>query len=174
MMRSLYAVYTIYSSINGAGIYFDGEYTGVTISNGKGIVKIKKSEAKESYTVTLVGGNVDVPSDVYTFSVQNSAYFGNSSATVSIRITSYVTKYSIEYDTAVISDGEEITLSYNTNSTVSNVSYSVVSASGGFFSVSQNRITVQQNTTGNTRYGSVRYTQYESGKTGTCSITQNG
>lgn len=47
MMQSRYAIYTIRSNGEGAKIYFDGEYTGVDITNGKGIVKIKKQKQKK-------------------------------------------------------------------------------------------------------------------------------
>lgn len=48
MMQSRYAIYTIRSNGEGAKIYFDGEYTGVDITNGKGIVKIKKNRSKRN------------------------------------------------------------------------------------------------------------------------------
>lgn len=172
MMQSRYAIYTIRSNGEGAKIYFDGEYTGVDITNGKGIVKIKKTEAKEIYKVTLVGGNIDLPSDSYAFNVQNSITFSNNYSSGSISVTSYKIQYSYEYASYSITAGEVITINYNILDNRQNVNYYVRSISGGFISASGNRITVQQNNSGYTRTGQIVYAQEGSGYTRICQVTQ--
>lgn len=174
MMQSQYAIYTIRSNGEGAKIYFDGKYTGVDITNGKGIVKIKKTEAKEIYTVTLVGGNIVLPSDSYVFNVQNSITFSSNYSSGSISVTSYKIQYSYEYTPRSITAGEVIAINYNILDYRKNVNYYVYSISGGFISASGNHITVQQNNYGYTRTGQVVYAQESSGYTRTCQVTQYG
>lgn len=174
MMQSQYAIYTILSDGEGAKIYFDGVYTGVDITNGKGIVKIKKSEAKEKYTVSLQGGNIYIPSDIFVFNVQSSVHFSKYSASNSISITSYKIHYTAVYLPSPITAGETITINYEISDSRQNVSYYVDTISSSFIYVSGNRISVEQNDSGYTRSGQVIFQQIESNKVGACQVTQSG
>ena len=171
MMHQPYDVYTIYSNSEGASIYFDGAYTGVNITNGKGVVKIEKEESASQYSVTLKGGNVRVPKDTYTFNVRNIS-FDKASSSQNAPVNSYLTRYTLYYPTYTIRANSSVTINYDLQRTQQSVTYTADNISGSFIRISGNKISVSENATGSTRYGSVTFRQYGSNKTGNCNVTQ--
>lgn len=177
LIKRFHSTYTVRSNVEGANVFFDGAKVG-NIVNGVCEVLIDYDDAKDSYAVTLTGGNL--PADIlnYTFTVTPttlSFVSAGESKTVTVNSTLITTKH--VHRSGTVNREGSITLNYTTTETPSTPTYTT-SSTGSGFSVSSNTVRANSNesstTTTSQRTGTATFTQAGSGKSVTISLTQAG
>lgn len=163
--------YTILSDCEGATVNIGGSNVG-TISNGQFVYGVWNSKAPASINVSLTGGLPTAPSPDYSFSVsQSSLSFTEDGGTKNLTITSTKTSYSYSNTSGTCQRDSSITCNAKLNSSNSNPSYTA-SESLSWITTSGNRVTASANSNYSSRSGSITYTQAESGKTDTVTVSQ--
>lgn len=163
--------YTILSDCEGATVNIDGSNVG-TISNGQFVYGVWNSKAPASINVSLTGGLPTAPSPDYSFSVsQSSLSFTEDGGTKNLTITSTKTSYSYSNTSGTCQRDSSVTCNAKLNSSNSNPSYSA-SESLSWITTSGNQVTASANNNYSSRSGSITYTQAESGKTDTVTVSQ--
>lgn len=177
LVKKFSSFYTVYSNVENATVLFDGQQVGV-IKNGECVVEIDFDVAKDSYAVTLQGGNLSADILNYSFSVTpTSLNFGSAGGTQKVTISSSLITTKYKHTSGTVLREGSITLNETTYEVPSTPLYAP-SSTGSGFSVSADSITANsnENTTSTTvqRTGKVTYTQTGSGKQVTINLTQAG
>lgn len=177
LVKKFSSFYTVYSNVENATVLFDGQQVGV-IKNGECVVEIDFDVAKDSYAVTLQGGNLSADILNYSFSViPTSLNFGSAGGTQKVTISSSLITTKYKHTSGTVLREGSITLNETTYEVPSTPSYTQ-SSTGSGFSVSSDSITANsnENITSTTvqRTGKVTYTQAGSGKQVTINLTQAG
>ena len=163
--------YTILSDCNGAQVNIDGTNRG-TISGGQFVYGVWNSKAPASVSVSLTGGLPSNPSTDYTFSVNPSSLaFGEDGGTKSLTITSRKTTHTYVNTNGTCQRDSSVTCNAKLNDATSNVNYSA-SESLSWITTSGASVTASANSNYNSRSGTIIYTQAESGKTDTVTVSQ--
>lgn len=172
--------YTIFSNVENATVFFDGEQVG-TIQQGKCLVEIDYDIAKDSYAVSLEGGNL--PSDIltYNFSVNPTELnFVSGGETKAVNVTSTLITESFHNTSGTVFREQSLTLNYTSIETPSNPTFTsqVGNGIGGGFSINGTNITANNNenihATTIQRTGKALFTQAGSGKTAEVNLIQAG
>lgn len=163
--------YTILSDCEGATVNIDGSNIAI-ISNGQFVYDVWNSKAPASINVSLTGGLPTAPSPDYTFSVsQSSLSFTEDGGTKNLTITSTKTSYSYSNTSGTCQRDSSVTCNAKLNSFNSNPSYTA-SESLSWITTNGNQVTASANSNYSSRSGSITYTQVESGKTDTVTVSQ--
>lgn len=163
--------YTILSDCEGATVNIGGSNVG-TISDGKFVYGVWNSKAPASVSVSLTGGLPTAPSPSYSFSVsQSSLSFTEDGGTKNLTITSTKTSYSYSNTSGTCQRDSSVTCNAKLNSSNSIPSYTA-SKSLSWITTSGNQVTASANSNYSSRSGSITYTQAESGKTDTVTVSQ--
>lgn len=163
--------YTILSDCEGATVNIGGSNVG-TISDGRFVYGVWNSKAPASINVSLTGGLPTAPSPNYSFSVsQSSLSFTEDGGTKNLTITSNKTSYSYSNTSGTCQRDSSVTCNAKLNSSNSNPSYTA-SESLSWITTSGNQVTASANSNYSSRSGSITYTQAESGKTDTVTVSQ--
>lgn len=172
--------YTIFSNVENATVFFDGEQVG-TIQQGKCLVEIDYDIAKDSYVVTLEGGNL--PSDIltYNFSVNPSELnFVSGGETKAVNVISTLITESFHNTSGTVFREQSLTLNYTSIETPSNPTFTSQVGNGinGGFSINGINITANNNenihATTIQRTGKALFIQAGSGKTAEVNLIQAG
>lgn len=177
LVKKFSSFYTVYSNVENATVLFDGQQVGV-IKNGECVVEIDFDVAKDSYAVTLQGGNLSADILNYSFSVTpTSLNFGSAGGTQKVAVSSSLITTKYKHTSGTVLREGSITLNETTYEVPSTPSYTP-SSTGSGFSVSADSITANsnENTTSTTvqRTGKVTYIQAGSGKQVVVNLTQAG
>lgn len=177
LVKKFSSFYTVYSNVENATVLFDGQQVGV-IKNGECVVEIDFDVAKDSYAVTLQGGNLSADILNYSFSVTpTSLNFGSAGGTQKVAVSSSLITTKYKHTSGTVLREGSITLNETTYEVPSTPSYTP-SSTGSGFSVSADSITANSNeniiSTTVQRTGKVTYTQAGSGKQVVVNLTQAG
>ena len=163
--------YTILSDCNGAQVNIDGTNRG-TISGGQFVYGVWNSKAPASVNVSLTGGLPSNPSTDYTFSVNPSSLaFGEDGGTKSLTITSRKTTHTYVNTNGTCQRDSSVTCNAKLTDATSNVNYSA-SESLSWITTSGANVTASANSNYNSRSGYINYTQAESGKGTSVTVSQ--
>lgn len=163
--------YTILSDCEGATVNIDDSNVG-TINDGQFVYGVWNSKAPTSINVSLTGGLPTAPSPDYSFSVsQSSLSFTEDGGTKNLTISSIKITYSYNNTSGTCQRDSSITCNAKLNEVISNPSYSA-SESLSWITTNRNQVTASANSNYSSRSGSITYTQAESGKTDTVTVSQ--
>lgn len=163
--------YTILSDCEGATVNIGGSAVG-TISNGQFVYGVWNSKAPASVSASLTGGLPTAPSPDYTFSVsQSSLSFTEDGGTKNLTISSTKITYIYNNTSGTCQRDSSVACNAHLNKATSNPSYTA-SESLSWITTSRNQVTASANSNYSSRSGSITYTQAESGKTDTVTVSQ--
>lgn len=160
-----YNIYTVYSDIDGANVYFDNEIVG-SIIDGVCYIRVDKKVDSLKHTVKLQDGNVPETVVVYTFNGATISVSANADSTLEMTPSaSYKDTTVYNYNSDVynlnFADGAEVTINSTPVTTRTQLTWTPTTYN------------LTENFTEEARQFKVTLTQTESNKTCTITINQS-